>query len=82
MSLKQQLSTVIPVFFSCSCQAGFKGERCEININDCLDHGCLNEGVCVDGVQSYTCQCPLAYRGMFTLELSRTTESKLIKLSW
>ena len=26
--------------YTCKCKAGFAGENCTININDCVDHMC------------------------------------------
>lgn len=44
------------IYSPCACASGFTGERCEININDCFDQ-CKNGGICMDGVNSYTCEC-------------------------
>ncbi|XP_044019722.1 protein crumbs isoform X2 [Aphidius gifuensis] len=47
----------------CNCPIGFKGDYCEINIDDCqidnpqADPKCKNKGICIDGVNSYTCNC-------------------------
>ena len=32
-------------------------------IDDCVDVQCLQGGVCVDGIQSYTCQCQEGWTG-------------------
>ena len=32
-------------------------DLCEINVDDCIDNPCLNNGSCVDEVNSYTCVC-------------------------
>lgn len=47
----------------CQCAAGFQGEYCEVNINDCTDLSCDNGGTCVDGVNTYTCVCQEGYEG-------------------
>ncbi len=41
--------------FTCNCPNGYNGDRCENNIDDCVD--CLNGGECTDGVNSFTCDC-------------------------
>ena len=39
------------------------GDTCEVNIDDCFDGACQNEGTCVDGVNMYTCSCVAGYTG-------------------
>ena len=39
------------------CPMGYDGDMCEINVDDCVDNPCLNNGSCVDGVNSHTCMC-------------------------
>uniref|UniRef100_A0A671WS75 Slit homolog 1b (Drosophila) n=1 Tax=Sparus aurata TaxID=8175 RepID=A0A671WS75_SPAAU len=41
----------------CACAFGFHGTFCEVNVDDCQDHGCENGATCVDGVGNYTCLC-------------------------
>lgn len=45
----------------CNCLTGFKGLYCEENINDCLTETntsrCQNGGKCIDGINSYECNC-------------------------
>ena len=41
----------------CMCPMSYDGDLCEINVDDCIDNPCLNNGSCVDGVNSYTCVC-------------------------
>lgn len=48
---------------SCSCEAGFTGTHCEININDCLQNKCENNSTCIDLVQAYKCKCQSGYMG-------------------
>ncbi|TKS68674.1 Slit -like protein 1 protein [Collichthys lucidus] len=49
--------------FHCACAFGFHGTFCEVNVDDCQDHGCENGATCVDGVGNYTCLCPPDYTG-------------------
>ncbi|XP_030844921.1 fibropellin-1-like [Strongylocentrotus purpuratus] len=36
---------------------------CETNIDDCSTNPCMNSGVCVDEVNSFTCNCAAGYTG-------------------
>lgn len=47
----------------CRCRSGFKGLRCEINIDECARNPCRNAGTCVDGINDYTCRCTLGFTG-------------------
>ena len=49
--------------FTCQCLAGFSGETCENNINDCVSNPCLNGGECIDGINGYTCKCTPEFMG-------------------
>ena len=33
------------------------------DINDCVNHTCLNGGSCVDDVNNYTCRCVPGFKG-------------------
>lgn len=41
----------------CFLSPGFAGQNCEDNIDDCPGNNCKNGGTCVDGVNTYNCQC-------------------------
>ncbi len=35
------------------------------DINECASNPCQNGGVCVDGINRFTCNCPVGYTGLF-----------------
>ena len=35
-----------------------------VNIDDCDPNPCLNNGACVDGVNSHTCECVEGFEGV------------------
>lgn len=54
------VTTLFPLIFL----SGFEGHNCENNVDDCPGHKCMNGGICVDGVNTYNCQCPPEWTGM------------------
>ena len=34
-----------------------------LDIDDCVNHTCANDGLCVDGINTYTCSCSAGYTG-------------------
>ena len=50
--------------FKCTCQAGFAGHQCEINIDDCKPMPCLNNATCIDVIANYTCSCLNGFTGL------------------
>lgn len=52
-------------FFRCKCRVGFRGSRCESNINECSSSPCLNNSTCVDLVDGFVCKCPSNFQGVY-----------------
>ena len=49
-------------FYYCTCQAGFSGPHCNINIDDCSSNLCVH-GKCEDGINRFDCVCDKGYWG-------------------
>ena len=49
--------------YQCVCPTGFTGIDCEVNIDDCVNVTCQNNGRCIDEVNDYYCQCPVTHKG-------------------
>lgn len=39
------------------------GDHCEMNIDECSSWPCENKALCLDGIDSYACQCMPGYEG-------------------
>ncbi|XP_038559419.1 protein crumbs homolog 1-like [Micropterus salmoides] len=48
--------------FNCSCSAGWEGELCETEINECSSGPCVY-GTCKDLLADYQCDCEPGYAG-------------------
>ncbi len=46
-----------------ACSAGYTGQNCETEMDECQSSPCENSGSCTDGVSSYNCTCPTEYYG-------------------
>ena len=49
--------------YVCTCDAGFAGRRCEVNVDECEGVNCSGNGRCRDGVDSFSCECDSGYSG-------------------
>ena len=49
--------------YVCNCNAGFEGDYCGLNIDECQHNECQNNATCIDHVANYTCQCQPGWDG-------------------
>ena len=52
--------------YFCSCQLGYFGRNCEMEIDECLPRPCENGGTCTDLVNGYHCNCPTDFEVWYT----------------
>jgi len=51
--------------FTCDCDdTGFQGLTCDVDIDDCENAPCRNNGTCLDKVLGYQCTCSVGYKGL------------------
>ena len=47
----------------CQCEAGFGGEDCSVNIDECAPKPCQNDATCEDLINNYKCHCNPGFEG-------------------
>uniref|UniRef100_A0A7M5URS7 EGF-like domain-containing protein n=1 Tax=Clytia hemisphaerica TaxID=252671 RepID=A0A7M5URS7_9CNID len=50
---------------TCTCADGWSGSNCGVNIDECEENKCVNNGQCVDEVSGYVCKCKNAFTGLY-----------------
>ena len=50
--------------YVCTCDQGFTGRVCEINVDDCEGFNCSGNGRCIDGAGYLQCECNSGYSGV------------------
>src|SRR6185437_5379312 len=48
---------------ACLCPAGYSGNTCQTQIDDCASTPCQNGAMCVDDINAYRCNCSTGYTG-------------------
>ncbi|KAI6649066.1 Fibropellin-1-like [Oopsacas minuta] len=56
-------SLVSSTGFICTCNPGYTGDNCNMNIDDCEDSPCGDNGMCVDEINAYYCVCNAGFEG-------------------
>ena len=55
--------------YKCNCTAGYAGDRCEKDIDECADLVCENAATCIDHVGFAMCLCTDGFFGLFSFLL-------------
>lgn len=69
--------------YQCICPAGYVGERCEGDVNECLSNPCDPRGThsCIQLTNNYRCECRTGYTGEPPATCWRGSCTSLVELS-
>lgn len=56
-------NTVDGLNATCTCENGFTGYRCEIQVNECTSSPCANGATCIEEINAFRCECAPGYQG-------------------
>lgn len=59
--------------YKCQCPVGYHGDDCLTRINHCRNSPCQNDGVCINNLSNYTCECSNLFDG-FNCESKLSSE--------
>ena len=61
----RDLSTTYIINYNCTCDLGWEGAHCNVNLNECDTgvHNCQNNATCVDKSNGYSCICNPGWTG-------------------
>lgn len=54
-----------PTAYTCQCQPGYTGLHCDELVDNCPVNACFSHGKCVNGVNTFSCECDLLFEGEF-----------------
>ncbi|CAG2257832.1 HMCN [Mytilus edulis] len=50
-------------YYSCHCDSGYGGQRCNYDVDECASNPCLHSGICHNYENRFTCTCKSGYTG-------------------
>ena len=62
--------------YECQCAAGYTGQHCDVEIDECEVNPCGVNGKCYDRIGSYECACEPGYSGKNCDEVSEYCKQK------
>ena len=50
-------------FYTCTCQPGYAGFNCDVDLDECGSYPCQNGATCTDASYAYQCTCANGFSG-------------------